>query len=342
MKPPSRPRRPPALRGVPQTAAARPRKVAPAAPQAAAPLKGAAPVGGANGTGPQGVGGSDRKAGTAEAVGVERAPAGGGSPPGGGSGTASSGGGGAGGAQKAAEHDHLLDLGKSHRHRQRNRQPGRRNGHRRHSRRNRRHPGDRRNRRTASPGPESPVGNTVDETVGAVEGVARRQIVPAQSSVPPTQHLIVKMPVRWRSEDRQGSVASDPIAGSAVFPQGSRVNARRAPRGRRLRRGRAGRRARHPRLLLRRGRHPRPRPRLPRGVRVAAASISRSSSPASRCPAPPPTGSSPRRASRSTSPPAASCTWRCRPASTPTASTCTATTSPTRRSSSPPAPASAT
>ncbi len=60
---------------------------------------------------------------------------------------------------------------------------------------------------------------------------------------------------------------------------------------------------------------------------------SRSSSPARRFPAPPPTGSSPRRASRSTSPPAASCTWRCAPASTPPGSTCTATTRATRRSS---------
>ena len=116
------------------------------------------------------------------------------------------------------------------------------------------------------------------------------------------------------------------------IPLGSRVNERGPPRGRRLRRGRARRRVRHPRLRLRRGRHARPRPRLPRRLRARGPTTSRSSSPARRCPAPPPTGSSPRRGSRSTSPPAASCTWRCAPASTRRGSTCTATTRPTRRS----------
>ncbi len=51
-------------------------------------------------------------------------------------------------------------------------------------------------------GPESPVGKVVDETVGAVEGMPRRQI--AARAFRPLTGLIVKMPVLWRSEDRRG------------------------------------------------------------------------------------------------------------------------------------------
>ena len=49
----------------------------------------------------------------------------------------------------------------------------------------------------------------------------------------------------------------------AGVPAGQPRQRARPPRGRRLRRGRAGRRVRHARLHLRRGRHPRARPRLP-------------------------------------------------------------------------------
>ena len=134
-------------------------------------------------------------------------------------------------------------------------------------------------------------------------------------------------------------MATRPDRGLGGLPGRQPGQRARPPRGRRLRRGRAGRRARHPRLHLRRGRHARPRPRLPRGLRAPRRRLRGPLRQQGASPAPPPTGSSPRRGSRSTSPPAASCTWRCAPASTRPGSTCTATTRPTRRSSSPPAPA---
>ena len=76
-------------------------------------------------------------------------------------------------------------------------------------------------------------------------------------------------------------------------------------------------RVRHPGLRLRRGRPARARPRLPRRLPPPHRRLRGRSTRARRRRSPPPTGSSPRRASRSTSPRAASCTWRCAPASTP-------------------------
>ena len=93
-----------------------------------------------------------------------------------------------------------------------------------------------------------------------------------------------------------------------------------ADRRRRPRRPRG--RVRHAALRLRRGRAPRPVPRVPRR---ASATASRTR--ARRSSAPRWRSSWPRRASTSTSRPAASCTSRCTPASRPSASCSTATTS---------------
>ena len=57
--------------------------------------------------------------------------------------------------------------------------------------------------------------------------------------------------------------ASQPGRGLGRLPARQPRQRGRPPRGRRLRRGRAGARVRHPGLHLRRGRHPRPRRRLP-------------------------------------------------------------------------------
>ena len=75
------------------------------------------------------------------------------------------------------------------------------------------------------------------------------------------------MPVPWRSEDRRGR-GGDPIAGSAVYPAGSRVNERGHLEVGGCDVVELADRVRHARLRLRRGRHARPRPRLPRGLRA--------------------------------------------------------------------------
>ena len=71
------------------------------------------------------------------------------------------------------------------------------------------------------------------------------------------------MPVLWRSDEQSGAVVADPIAGSLVYPLGSRVN----ERGHLEIAGcdvveLAGELG-TPCLPLRRGRYARPRPHLP-------------------------------------------------------------------------------
>ena len=82
---------------------------------------------------------------------------------------------------------------------------------------------------------------------------------------------------RRRADNRGG-----PDRGLGRLPARQPRQRARPPRGRRLRRGRARARVRHPRLHLRRGRRPRPRPRLPRRLRRAHATTSRSSTRARR------------------------------------------------------------
>ena len=115
------------------------------------------------------------------------------------------------------------------------------------------------------------------------------------------------------AERGQAGAVADPIAGSPVYPAGSRVNERghleiggcdvvelAAEFG-------------TPAYVYAED-DMRARARAyGRGVRRAHRQTSRSSTPARPSPARPPTGSSPRRASPSTSPPAASSTWRCAP-----------------------------
>ena len=110
-------------------------------------------------------------------------------------------------------------------------------------------------------GPESPVGHAVDETRRR-----GRRLAPSPSLTGgqrPNRHN-----ARPMAERGQAGRAGGPGRGVAGLPGGEPRQRARASRGRRLRHGRAGRRARHAGLRLRRGRHARPRPRLPRRVRA--------------------------------------------------------------------------
>ena len=208
-------------------------------------------------------------------------------------------------------------------HRQRNRLRRRRR-HRRHARRHRRHQVTEEVVDGVA-GPESPVGETVDKVGDTVGGVLGGNALVRNRPLSPSQ-------CRPMAERGQAGLWLTRSRARRSTRPGSRVNERGHLEIAGCDVGRAGRRVRHSGLRLRRGRHARPRPRLPRGLRASAPTTSRSSTPARPSPAPPPTASSPKRASPSTSPRAASCTWRCAPASTRPGSTCTATTRPTRRS----------
>ncbi len=97
-----------------------------------------------------------------------------------------------------------------------------------------------------------------------------------------------------------------------LLPASARVCRRRQPVDRRSRPGRAGGGIRHAALRLRRGRAPRPVPRVPRRVRRRVSPMRARRSCAPRWPS-----SSTRKVSTSTSRPEASCTSRCMPASRP-------------------------
>ena len=135
--------------------------------------------------------------------------------------------------------------------------------------RNRRHRSDRRRRqRRRRP--------RIDRRQGRRRNRRRRRRPARRRSLPPPalgagirRPVTVTMPVRWRSVNRRGrSRAATRSRASAVYPAGSRVNERGHLEVAGCDVVELAARARHARLHLRRGRHARPRPRLPRGLRA--------------------------------------------------------------------------
>ena len=167
-------------------------------------------------------------------------------------------------------------------------------------------PGRRRRRRQ----PEQVRAPVVDAGSVAVGGGDAARARPFGDGAAPSADVtvapqLVTMPPMARRDRRRSDLRL------ARVPARQPRQRARPPRGRRLRRGRARGRVRHARLHLRRGRHPRARPRPTSTRSGRAPTTSRCSTRARRRRSPRSTGCSPRRGSRSTSPPAASSTWRC-------------------------------